>query len=204
MMINTTNISVTIHQSVQSSIRRWLLMGLGAYGFGVLTGIGYFTIGGIFALLSDAASIAMAVTMIPVVLGLAKIFERHNKEFSKIARLVGLTGFTLLGTGGAILVLFYFLRTLPGGLGLGMQFAGIFLQGIWLMLVGILSQKTGTFSQKVSIAAIVGGVGYFVVGAGSAFGFSPILYLASAVSVGAYVLWALWTRAELSSDEKRN
>jgi hypothetical protein len=203
-MINTTNLSVTIHQSVQTSIRRWLLLGLGAYGFGVLTGIGYFTIGGIFALLSDAASVAMGLTMIPVVLGLAKIFERQNPEFSKIARLIGLTSFSLMSLGGAILVIFYFLRTFPGGFGLGIQFAGIFLQGIYLMLVGILSQKTGTFSQKVSIAAIVGGVGYFVVGAGSAFGFSPILYLASAVSVGAYVLWALWTRAELSSDEKRN
>lgn len=196
-MINTTEITATIYRPVGSSIRKWLLLGLGAYGFGVLTGIGYFTIGGVFALLSDAASIAMALTMIPVVLGLAKIFERQNKEFSKIARLVGLTGFTLLGTGGAILVLFYFLRTLPGGFGLGMQFAGIFLQGIWLMLVGIQAQKTGMFSPKVSRAAIAAGAGYFVVAAGSALGFSPILYLASAVSIGAYVLWVLWTRAEL-------
>jgi hypothetical protein len=198
-MIATSQMALTLTQSERESVRKWLLLGLGAYGFGVLTGIGYFSVGGIFALLSDAASVMMGLTMIPVVMGLAKLFNERKPGLSQITRLVGLAGFSLLTLGGLILVFFYFMRTLPGGFGLGMQFFGIFLQGVWLILVGSLALQTGVFSRKIAFAGITAGAGYFVIGISSGLSFSPLSMIASAVGVAGYVLWALWTRTALKS-----
>jgi hypothetical protein len=198
-MIANTETLVSISQIDRNSVRKWLLWGLVAYVLGVVTGIGYFTIGGIFALLSDATSVMMGLTMIPVVLGLAKMFESDNPGFARNTRLVGLTSFSLLMLGGLILVFFYFIRSLPGGFGLGMQFTGIFLQGIWLILLGILSLQSGVFSRKIAWAGIAAGAGYFLVGTSSAFGFNPVSMLGSAMGVAGYVLWTLWTRIALKS-----
>jgi hypothetical protein len=183
------------------TVRRWLLWGLVAYLMGVVTGTGYFTIGGVFALLSDLASVLMGLTMIPVVLGLTKMFNYGNPSLAQNAKWIGLIGFSLLTMGGTILSFFYFIRAFPGGFGLGMQFAGIFLQAVWLIMVGKLSIQSGAFPNKAAYAGMTAGAGYFAVGLSSVFGFNPISILASAAAVGGYILWTLWTRAALESKE---
>jgi hypothetical protein len=201
-MIINPEMTLTINQSDRTSIRKWLMYGLAAYLTGVITGVGYFTIGGVFALLSDLASVAMGLTMIPVVLGLAKIFARKKPETAKTFRILGLTGFALLTTGGGILSFFYFFQVLPGGFGLGLQFIGIFLQGIWLILTGVLAIQTGAFSRKAAWAGIIAGAGYFVIGASSAIQFNPVSMLASGAAVVGYILWTLWTRSDLKTEQK--
>jgi hypothetical protein len=198
-MIANPEYSVSITPLDRDTVRKWLVWGLVAYLFGVATGIGYFTIGGIFALLSDMSSVMMGLTMIPVVLGLAKLFDSEKSGLARNARRVGLAGFTLLALGGFVLSLFYFIQSLPGSIALGAQFAGIFLQGIWLIMVGMLTLQTGALPRKPAWAGIIAGAGYFVVAASSAFGFNPISGLGSAMGVVGYILWTLWTRSALRS-----
>jgi hypothetical protein len=198
-MIANPEMIMVISQTERESVRKWLLLGLIAYIAGVITGAGYFTIGGVFALLSDLASLFMGLTMIPVVLGLAKVFEPGKSDFAKTTRLVGLLGFSLLTIGGTILSFFYFVPTLAGGFGLALQFFGIFLQGIWLILTGLLALQTKAFSRRAAWAGILAGAGYFVIGASSAIQFNLISMLASGLAVVGYILWTLWTRSELKS-----
>jgi hypothetical protein len=141
-MVENINQVRSFSQTARETVRGWLLWALVAYLLGVITGAGYFTVGGVFALLSDLASVFMGLTMIPVVLGLERIFQPTNPRLNRNTRLVGLTGFSLLTTGGLILVLFYFFNSLPGAVGLGAQFAGVFLQGTWLILIGLLIFRT--------------------------------------------------------------
>ena len=119
------------------SLRTWLLLGLVATLLGAATGIGYFTFGAIFGPLSDATAVVIGLSLIPVALGLHGLFRPSEADLSRLTRLIGVGGLSLLALGSIVLVLFNAgFDWLPRLLGLPAQFLGIFIQGLWLALVG--------------------------------------------------------------------
>ncbi len=196
-MLTHSEITVIPAADARQSVRKWLLWALGAYIAGVITGSAYFMVEGVFALISDLTAVLMGVTMIPVVIGLSRIFESLGIRQVGIMRAVGLTGFTLLALGGLVLVGFYFNRSLPGGIALAAQFAGIFLQGVWLILVGWIMLKGGFPARKAAWAGILSGGGYFLIGAASTLGLNSLVMVIAALAVISYILWTLWLRSAL-------
>jgi MFS family permease len=181
--------------------RRWVGIALGATLAGFALGLGYVAVQGVFGWLSDLGAIAFAVALIPVALHLHKEFRERASAASRAVLGVALFGLALLaisGAGLAVLDMTQTPTTLPV---LDFQHLGIFLQGVWMIGLGLLGLRVGPFRRKTSLAALISGVGY----AGGApvslyMGFeTPLFYLAFLVALVGFITWALSLRKDLAS-----
>jgi hypothetical protein len=180
-------------------LRAFLLAGIVAMVLGAVTGAGFFIVGGIFGPISDSASMLIAFTLIPVAVGLDQLFGRNDERRSRIARNIGLTGLGFFALGGFGLVLHAIVfQWIPAGVMLGVQFFGILLQGIWLIMIGNLTYRSGIFSRQSGIAAIISGSGYVLFVVGSPFGSNaPISLIGGMVGLIAFLVWASKARSQL-------
>ncbi len=141
----------------------------------------------------------MGLSLMPVALGLRDMFQSAEPRFSGWTCGVGLVGFTLFAGGGLVLVLSAIgVEWLPDGVALGGQFFGVFLQGAWLSLVGMLTLRTGVFDRAVGWAAVIAGSGYLLFGIGSPLGPTNALpAVGGFVGLVAFLTWALRMRTAL-------
>jgi hypothetical protein len=150
---------------------------------------------GIWAPISDAAVLAFAASLLPVVTGSAHDLRAAGAHSAPRARAIGLTAATLLTAGSTFLLatdlgLVDLGRPLADA-GLAVQFLGLAGVGVWLAHTGALTIRRGLWSRVAGWSAVVAGVGYLagtVVAALQLFG-HPLFLIAYATTVGGFATW---------------
>ena len=187
-------------------LSRWLVLSVIAMILGGVTGIGYFTIGGIMAPISDAAAFIIGITLIPVTLGIHHQLHQTHRQLSVWARTIGLIGHSLFALSGLGLVFSYFAfgeSSNPvsfGSVSFGIQLLGVLLEGGWLLMVGVLSNRAH-HGPWIVYGAYVAGIGNVLFVVGTILGVGGIAGAGGFFGLVAFIVWALRYRSLLMSRE---
>lgn len=168
---------------------------------GAALGVGYFTVGGVFAQLSDLAAGVIGVGLVPLVLHLHRRDGRPGVDAVVVTGLVAAGGMIASSLGLIVSDTFQ----IEGGRGfLTVQFLSMAVFGGWLLAT--VRRDGKRFSPRWRTAALVTGVAYIVAGIGEPLsGFrQTVIYSAGSVAVVAFCLWAARTRRELLEDVRTN
>ncbi len=177
-------------------------LALGGTLAGAVLGVGYFTVGGVFAPLSDGAAAVFGLALAPVVV---HVWERSRQAHGRLADaslVVGLGSAAVIASSSFGLILQD--TGVVAGVGraaLTAQFVGMAAAGGWLLCVRGLARRSALFSRRVAAAAGVAGWGYLVVGLAEPLtGFRQLtMYSAGGVAIVAFSLWAVWAARELDA-----
>ena len=185
--------------TVRISIRTWSLVVLVLYLISGAAFAGFTLAGGIWFTISDAVGLFLGTSMLVVVVQYDRLLRPLIGSLSLTARRIGVVGMGIAIAGSIVLLSSQAGHVfVPGGGGLGMQFAGWGLLGIWFLLIGGMILRTQILTHRVAIAA-------YVAGAGSVLAMIATIPLGSdspAVSLGftatfvAIVFWVIWSRQE--------
>ena len=187
-------------------LSRWLILSVIAMILGGVTGIGYFTIGGIMAPISDAAAFIIGVTLIPVTLGIHHQLHNAHRQMSLWARTIGLIGHSLFALSGLALVFSYFAfagapNSLSfGSVSFGIQLLGVFLEGARLLMIGVLSNRVH-HGPWIVYGAYFAGIGNILFVMGTILGVGGIAGAGGFFGLVAFIAWALRYRSLLVSRE---
>ncbi|MFP5332684.1 MAG: hypothetical protein ACLGHX_10050 [Acidimicrobiia bacterium] len=192
----TTSLSTEVRPDAAAAARgaRVALWGTVA---GAVLGVGYFTVGGIFAPLSDLAAGVIGVGLMPVVLHLHRRGGRSGVDGVAATGLAAAAGMITSSLG---LIVSDTLQIEGGRAFLTVQFLSMAAFGGWLLAT--VRREGGRFSRRWHTTALVTAVAYVVAGIGEPLtGFRQIvIYSAGSVAVVAFCLWAARTRRELMED----
>jgi hypothetical protein len=192
--------------NISGRLDRWLVLSVVAMILGSVTGIGYFTIGGIMAPVSDAAAFIIGVTLIPVTLGIYRRLYHADQPLSSWARTIGLIGHSLFALSGVALVFSYFAfngtSSSPsfGSVSFGIQLLGVSLEGVWLLMVGALTNRV-RLGLSIVYSAYVAGAGNILFALGTIAGIGGIAGVGGFLGAIAFIIWALRYRSCLISRE---
>lgn len=185
----------------RESIRTWALVSLILYVISGIAFAGFTAAGGIWYTISDAVGLLLAIALMLVVVHFDALFRPTMGNLSRTARWVGVLAMGVAAAGSVILLTSEVSHEfVPGEGGLGMQFVGWGLLGVWFLLIGVMGARTSMFNGRWRRAAYAAGVGSIVAMAATV----PLGADSIAVSVGftiaflAIVLWVVWTRKELA------
>jgi hypothetical protein len=187
-------------------LSRWLILAVIAMILGGVTGIGYFTIGGIMAPISDASAFIIGVTLIPVTLGIHHQLHHADRRLSSWARTIGVIGHSLFALSGLALVFAYFAfhRTSNplsfGSVSFGIQLLGVLLEGAWLLMIGVLCNRVH-HGPWIVYGAYLAGIGNILFVVGTILGVGGIAGAGGFFGLIAFVAWALRYRSLLVSQE---
>lgn len=200
----TTAQSVTLVEASAStveSIRTWAFAALLAFMASLVAYAGFMTVGGIWFTISDALGLALAGSMIPVMIGFDTLLRPAVGTTSRTAKWIGVTGMVIAGVGSIILLTSEVSHEfVPAGGGLGMQFVGFGLEGVWLLMVGVMVSRTAIMSRRVVWTCYLAGIGFVVGVLGAPLGPDSALVMSGAIlSFVSFVLWVPWVRSELAS-----
>lgn len=193
-------LSTSVPATVRDSIRTWALTALILYLISGVAFAGFSAAGGIWFTISDAVGLLLAVALMVLVVRFDDLFRPSMGSMSRTARWIGVIAMGL-GIAGSIVLLTSEVshEFVPAGGGLGMQFVGWGLLGVWFLMIAAMGMRTGLFSSRWAWAARVAGVGSVVAMVATI----PLGPDSPAVSIGftvtfvAIVLWVIWTRKEL-------
>lgn len=186
----------------KESIRNWSLIALVLY---ILSGVafaGFSAVGGIWFTISDAVGLLLAVSLMVLVIRFDDLFRPLVGSISRTARWFGVVGMALAIAGSIVLLTSDVSHEfIPGEGGLGMQFVGWGLLGVWFILLALMSGRTGSFSSRWNKAAYIAGVGSVVamvltLPLGPA---SAVVSIGFTVTFIAIIFWVVWTRKELKA-----
>ena len=186
------------HSTIKS-IRTWVMVALVAFLLSIVAYAGFMTAGGIWFTISDALGLLLAGSMIPVMVGFDTILRSRHGAISRTAKWIGLTGLVIAGVGSIVLLTSEVSHEfIPAGGGLGMQFVGFGMEGVWFLMIGRMASDGAIFSRKLVWVAYAAGVGFVAGALGAPLGpGSPIVMGGATVSTVAFITWALLTRREL-------
>ena len=150
---------------------------------------------GLWAPISDAAALAFAASLVPVVTASAHDLGAAGARSAGKVRAVGLAAAALVIAGSTFLLATDLgLVQVEGplaGAGLAVQFLGLGAIGAWLAHTGVLTIRRGLWSRMAGWSAVVAGVGCMagtVVAALQLFG-HPLFLIAYALNVGGFGTW---------------
>lgn len=186
----------------KESIRTWALVSLVLYLISGVAFAGFTTSGGIWYTISDAVGLLLGVALLMVVVHFDALFRPALGTMSRTARWIGVFAMGLAAAGSIVLLTSEVSHEfVPGEGGLGMQFAGWGLLGVWFLMIGVMGARTTMFRRRWTWAAYAAGTGSIVAMAATI----PLGPESVAVSIGftvafvAIVLWVAWTRKELKT-----
>jgi hypothetical protein len=186
----------------KESIRTWALVSLVLYLISGVAFAGFTSVGGIWFTISDAVGLILTIALMMLVIGFDALFRPSMGALSRTARWIGVAAMALAAVGSIVLLASDVSHEfIPGEGGLGMQFAGWGLLGVWFLMIGVMGSRTGTFSGRWKWAAYVAGAGSVIAMAATL----PLGPASIAVSIGftvtfvAIVFWVIWTRKELKT-----
>lgn len=187
--------------SVSASIRTWVLVTLVAFLLSLVAYGGFMTAGGIWFTISDALGLALAGSMIPVMIGFDSLLRPAHGDTSRVAKWIGVCGMALAGVGSIVLLTSEVSHEfLPAGGGLGMQFVGFGLEGVWFMMLGYMASRGQVFGKRFVWTAYAAGLGFAVSAFGASLGpDSTVVMTGATVSLIAFISWAILTRRELET-----
>lgn len=188
-----------VMEDTRRSVRFWTLASLVVFLLSLAFWVGFLTVGGIFFTLSDGVALFQAAALIPVIVGYDLLFRPSAGRISRTGKWIGLTAMSLIGSGSIVLLTGEVAHEfIPAGGGLGLQFVGFGLEGVWFMLVAMAAAKSRVFSHRVSRVCFMAGVGFLLGAAGSPLGPEhPLVAAGGVLSLIGFVLWAVWSRREL-------
>lgn len=197
----TTTTARSKEQSAVESVRTWLIVALIAFTLSLVAYGGFMTAGGIWFTISDASGLFLAGSMIPVMVGFDALLRSKHGTTSLIARWIGICGMVVAGVGSVVLLTSEVSHDfVPAGGGLGMQFVGFGLEGLWFLMIGRMASEDATFSRGLVWAAYAAGLGFVVGSLGAPLGpDSPVVMAGATVSLVAFITWAVLTRREMEA-----
>jgi len=184
----------------KESIRAWALVSLVLYIVSGIAFAGFSQSGGIWFTVSDAVGLLLGIALMVLVVQFDRLFRQEFEGFARAARWIGVVAMGL-GVAGSIVLLTSEVshEFIPGEGGLGMQFVGWGLLGVWFIMLASMGSRSGLFSARWTWAARIAGIGSVVAMAATI----PLGPDSAAVSTGfaltfvAIIFWVVWTRKEL-------
>ena len=154
--------------------------------------------GGIWFTISDAMGLILATVTIPLIVGLDRVFAPRAPTGARVARWVGIAAMVLLGAGSLLLIAGQVDHEFqPAQGGLGVQFAGWGLWGLWLTMTGHLARRTGTFGRGVVWSGYTVGFSILVGLVGAVQGPAHPITIAGAVGMfGSLTSWTFAVRRQ--------
>lgn len=189
--------------NAREGIRTWALVALVLYLANGVAFAGFTTAGGIWFTISDAVGLLLAIALMLLVAQFDTLFRPSMGTLSKTARWIGVVGMAVAAAGSLVLLTSDVSHEfIPAEGGLGMQFAGWGLLGVWFLMIGVMGSRTEMFSGRWKWAAYIAGAGSVAAMIGSI----PLGPDSISVSVGftvtfiAIIFWVIWTRQELNAE----
>lgn len=186
--------------TTKEKIRTWALVSLILYLVSGVAFVGFSTSGGIWYTISDALGLLLGAALMVVVIQFDNLLRPEFGSLSRAARWIGVLGLGLAMAGSIVLLTSEVSHEfIPGEGGLGMQFVGYGIHGVWFLMLAGMGVRTGWFSRRWIWAGRAAGAGS-VLAMVLTVPFGPDSYVAStafAVAFIAIVLWVVWTRQEL-------
>ena len=203
-MITAERTSAGVAQvSLRVSLRNWALIALILYVVSGVAFAGFSAVGGIWFTISDAVGLLLAISLMVLVIKFDDLFRPLVGMISRTARWIGVVAMGL-GIAGSIVLLSSQTghEFVPAEGGLGVQFFGWGLFGVWFLMIAAMADRSGAFSRRWIWAARVAGAGSVIamlatIPLGPE---SPAVSLGFTVSFVAIILWVIWTRRELASE----
>jgi hypothetical protein len=188
--------------SVREKIRTWALIALILYVANGAAFAGFSAAGGAWATVSDSVALLLAIALLALVAGFDKLFRPSEALLSRTAYLVGVTSMSLAIVGSIVLLTSPVSHEfVPAEGGLGLQFAGWGLLGVWFLLIGVIGVRTAMFSRRWVWVSYLAGAGSVIamlatipLGADS-----PVVSIGFTIAFLAIVAWVIRTRKELSA-----
>lgn len=199
-MTSIERLAGAVGAGVRDSIRTWTAVALAMFVLSLVAFVGFTTSGGVWFVVSDALGLALAVSMIPVMVGMDQLLRPTVGNSSRIARLVGITGMVVAIAGSLVLLTSEVSHEfIPAGGGLGMQFVGFGLEGVWFLMLGRIATRAGLYSDRLGTIAYVTGAGFLIGATGAALGPESIgVMVGMTVSFFGFIAWALISRRQLA------
>lgn len=194
------SVPATADAPLDESIRMWSLVALVLYLINGLAFAAFSAVGGIWFTVSDAFGLLLAGSLIVLVVRFDDYFRPSVDGRSRTARWIGVVGMGVAMAGSIVLLSSQAGHDfVPAGGGLGMQFLGWGLLGIWFVMLAGFARQTESFSRRWRLAALIAGYGsivamVFTIPLGPE---SAIVSTGFAVTFVAIIFWVVWTRQEL-------
>lgn len=196
----------SIQTSLNKRLSRWLLLNVIVMLLGAVTGIGYYTIGGIMAPISDFFAFLIAITFVVICISIFKMYSPELPGISGWTMFTGITGHILFGLSGLALVISYvFSEHIPqfwnfGKVSFSFQLVAIAIEGVWLLMVGVVSINS-YLNRTIIYSAFIAGFGNLLFSVGTAAGSYAIGGTGGFIGLVATLVWALSYRKSMNSEE---
>jgi hypothetical protein len=156
----------------------------------LITGILFFSAGGIFGPINDAASVIQMLLMLPVVVALYLLTRQDAGALTLLAAAIGVAGMLIAAVLQALLVFraVEYEQTSAATLSAGGAV------GIWLILANLLALAARALPGGLALTGVVAGTGYVLLVIGFRLGGQghPLFYAGSGLAVIGYTVWGAW------------
>lgn len=184
---------------VTGTVRTWTLVALVMFLLNLGAYAGFSIAGGVWFTVSDALGFVLAASMVPVMLGMDRLVRPAAGDASRVARIIGVAGMGIAMAGSIVLLTSEVSHEfVPAGGGLGMQFVGFGLEGVWFLLMGHLASRAGVYSRQLATVCYVTGTGFLLGSSGAAFGPDSVgVMVGMAFSFFGFIAWAVMSRRQI-------
>ena len=164
----------------------------------------FFAVGQPWGSLNDLSFAIWAILQIPVALALDRRFRAKSSALNRLAVGIAVLGFLLLAVSSVLIILHalgivQFFQFQPGTGPYGAGFVAFVLAGLWLVLVGLLSRRSGALPATSAWLAILAGIGNIVsIVLFALIGLSapPVVFAVGGIAyllvLIAYPVWIFW------------
>jgi hypothetical protein len=165
---------------------------------GFITFILFLILRGVFGLINDVSAILLALVQLPVALGARALLRVRFPRLSSAAAILGVSASVMgaIGLGSLVFKPFIpwnFPEPYPGAGAYGLGIIGPGVGGLWQILVGLLSLRSGALPRTVGRLCLLAGIGYVAVWAGFTTGgvSSPVGAVGGLLALIAGPLWLI-------------
>ncbi len=199
-MTTAEGITPAAKAGTREQIRTWSLVALVVFVLSLVAYAGFTTVGGIWFTISDALGLALAAAMIPVVIGLDTLARPVVGDISRTARWVGLAAMTIVIIGSIVLLTSEVSHEfVPAGGGLGMQFVGFGLEGVWFLMLARIGDRAGLFARRLTRVTYLVGAGFVIGALGGPMGpDSPLVMVGMTLAFIGFIAWVVMLRREMA------
>jgi hypothetical protein len=158
--------------------------------FGLVTLLIFFAQGEPWGTLNDITSVILALSLLPVLLMLHRLYRRDTPNISLAALMIGVIAILVAAVFQSLLIIkaITFAQTailVPSAFG---------LFGVSLMVFGFLGRTNALLPRRLILLSIIAGAGYVLVIAGILVGGQehPLTAIGGLIAVIGYPIWAIW------------
>jgi len=200
MMTTAKAVASRARVGTREQIRTWGLVTLVVFVLSLVAYVGFSTVGGIWFAISDALALALAVAMLPVMVGLDVLLRPIVGNISRTTLWVGMAAMTLIIVGSIVLLTSEVSHEfVPAGGGLGMQFVGFGLEGVWFLMLGRIGDRAGLFGRGLTAVTYLAGVGFVVGALGSPTGpDSSLVVVGMTLAFIGFIAWVVMLRRDMA------